>query len=210
MDKTYLHQILSLALRAVREAREALGEERWRELEAVLLGGERPWHEAVLLPLGLAQEMVLSDAGLRERLDRAHLLPGDLERISELNLQACDLAALLPWNLTKGAYVFDPDLFRSLVGAPLDRLPVDLLTRLPEYAPLLVFPEPWQGGVGACWPSWPGWCSPRCSGWWEPCWGSTSARASATETKRTQEPGGGFGHPFAFFERSKSWTKSAS
>jgi len=149
MDKTYLHQILSLALRAVREAREALGEERWRELEAVLLGGERPWHEAVLLPLGLAQEMVLSDAGLRERLDRAHLLPGDLERISELNLQACDLAALLPWNLTKGAYVFDPDLFRSLVGAPLDRLPVDLLTRLPEYAPLLVFPEPWQGGVGA-------------------------------------------------------------
>ncbi|ADH65432.1 conserved hypothetical protein (plasmid) [Allomeiothermus silvanus DSM 9946] len=149
MDKTRLHQILSLAQRAVREAREQIGEQAWQGLETALLSGERPWHEAVLLPLGLAQEMVLRDPDLRARLDRLQVAPGDLERISDLNLQACDLAALLPWNLTKGAYVFDPDLFRSLVGAPLERLPVDLLTRLPEYAPLLVFPEPWQGGVGA-------------------------------------------------------------
>lgn len=149
MDKTRLHQILSLAQRAVREAREQIGEQAWQGLETALLSGERPWHPAVLVPVGLAQELVLRDPDLRARLDRLQVAPGDLERISDLNLQACDLAAMLPWNLTKGAYLFDPDLFGSLVEAPLERLPVELLTRLPEYAPLLIFPRPWRGAVGA-------------------------------------------------------------
>lgn len=45
------------------------------------------------------------------------------------------------WRLTKGAYLFDQDLFRELVSTPLDRVPVELLLRLPEPAPLLLFPE---------------------------------------------------------------------
>lgn len=149
VDRSRIHETLSLAMRAVRKAREALGEEVWQRLETALLSQPRPWHEAVLVPIGLAQELVLRDAGLRERLDQLRPAPGDIERIAALNLQACDVAALLPWNLTKGAYLFDPDLFDSLVEAPLERLPVELLTRLPEYSPLLLFPRPWHGAVGA-------------------------------------------------------------
>lgn len=149
VDRSRIHETLSLAMRAVRKAREALGEEVWQRLETALLSQPRPWHEAVLVPIGLAQELVLRDAGLRERLDQLRPAPGDIERIAALNLQACDVAALLPWNLTKGAYLFDPDLFDSLIEAPLERLPIELLTRLPEYAPLLIFPRPWRGAVGA-------------------------------------------------------------
>ncbi|MCL6569888.1 MAG: hypothetical protein K6T35_13710, partial [Meiothermus silvanus] len=149
VDRSRIHEILALAMQAVREARLGVGEAEWQGLETALLSQPRPWHPAVLVPIGLAQELVLRDAGLRERLDQLRPAPGDIERIAALNLQACDVAALLPWNLTKGAYLFDPDLFDSLVEAPLDRLPVELLTRLPEYSPLLLFPRPWHGAVGA-------------------------------------------------------------
>ena len=142
-------QVLPLALRAVRETREAFGRENWQGLGTLLLQKERDWHQAVLLPIGLAQHLVLQDARLRARINQQQLAPGDFERLLQLNLMACDLAAMLPWDLTKGAYLFDPDLFEALITAPLERLPAALLTRLPEYAPLLVFPRPWQGAVAA-------------------------------------------------------------
>jgi len=56
VDRTRIHEILALALRAVRAARQTLGEEVWQGLETALLRDGRPWHEAVLIPLGLAQE----------------------------------------------------------------------------------------------------------------------------------------------------------
>jgi hypothetical protein len=46
-----------LALQAVRAARQTLGEEVWQGLETALLRDGRPWHEAVLIPLGLAQKV---------------------------------------------------------------------------------------------------------------------------------------------------------
>jgi hypothetical protein len=142
-------QVLPLALRAVRETREAFGRENWQGLGTLLLQKERDWHQAVLLPIGLAQHLVLQDARLRARINQQQLASGDFERLLQLNLMACDLAAMLPWDLTKGAYLFDADLFEALITAPLERLPAALLTRLPEYAPLLVFPQPWQGAVAA-------------------------------------------------------------
>lgn len=46
------------------------------------------------------------------------------------------------WRLTKGAYLFDRDLFRELIETPLHRVPREALERLPEPAPLILFPEP--------------------------------------------------------------------
>ena len=51
------------------------------------------------------------------------------------------LHALGLWRLAKGAYLVDPDLAREVAKTPVGRLPVDLLFRLPEPAPLLLLPE---------------------------------------------------------------------
>ena len=116
-----------------------MGEELWFALEATLLDRKAPkdWNPVVFFPIGLAQYALL---------DHRKDLFKDL---LEVSLIASHLSTLLPWNLTKGVYLFDPDLFEELVEAPLDRIPTDLLTRLPEAAPLLVFPRPWRGLVAA-------------------------------------------------------------
>ena len=120
-----------------------MGEELWFALEATLLDRKAPknWNPAVFFPIGLAQYALL---------DHRKDLFADLLDVS---LVGSYLSTLLPWNLTKGVYLFDPDLFEELVEAPLDRIPTDLLTRLPEAAPLLVFPRPWRGLVAA-WAAW--------------------------------------------------------
>jgi hypothetical protein len=45
------------------------------------------------------------------------------------------------WRLSKGAYFFDPDLAREVAKTPVGRLPVELVFRLPEPAPLVLLPE---------------------------------------------------------------------
>jgi hypothetical protein len=45
------------------------------------------------------------------------------------------------WRLSKGAYLFDPDLAREVAATPVGRLPIELLFRLPEPAPLVLLPE---------------------------------------------------------------------
>ena len=49
--------------------------------------------------------------------------------------------ALGLWRLTKGAYLLDPDLAREVAATPVGRLPVALLFRLPEPAPLVLLPQ---------------------------------------------------------------------
>jgi hypothetical protein len=51
------------------------------------------------------------------------------------------LHALGLWRLSKGAYLFDPDLAREVAATPVGRLPVELLFHLPEPAPLVLLPE---------------------------------------------------------------------
>lgn len=142
-------QAVEMALTALHKTRLICGEERWKKLQTLLLDRERDWHPGVLVPLGLAQEFVLPEGDLRERINRGQVRNSDLNQISAANLMAADVASLLPWELTKGVYLFDPDLFDSLVDAPLERLPIELLTRLPEYSPLILFPRLWMGAVGA-------------------------------------------------------------
>lgn len=57
------------------------------------------------------------------------------------------VSALGTWRLTKGAYFFDKSIWPHIQATPLARLPHGLLQRLPETAPLLVFPTPliWEG-----------------------------------------------------------------
>ncbi len=56
-------------------------------------------------------------------------------------------AALATWRLTKGAYLFDASIWEQIRETPLTKLPQALLQRLPEPAPLLLFPTPldWLG-----------------------------------------------------------------
>lgn len=138
IDK-HLDQIVRRALGAVSSTKRKVGEELWFALEATLLDKKAPkdWNPAVFFPIGLAQYALL---------DHRKDLFADLLDVS---LVASYLSTLLPWNLTKGVYLFDPDLFEELVEAPLDRIPTDLLMRLPEAAPLIVFPRPWRGLVAA-------------------------------------------------------------
>lgn len=131
MFERALRQALAL-LQATRREFGQGGRPLWRQLQLLALDGRgRDWDEAVLIPVGLAQGF-LQEHGLPEESPWA-------DRV----------AALGAWDLTKGAYLFDGDLFEELIQAPLDRLPTELLRRLPEYAPLLLFPRPWEGAVGA-------------------------------------------------------------
>jgi hypothetical protein len=52
-----------------------------------------------------------------------------LERTADAAL----LGALMAWRPTQGVYRFDPDLFDPVVRTPLDRVPFEVLYRLPEW-----------------------------------------------------------------------------
>ncbi|EKA7659286.1 hypothetical protein OL397_004460 [Salmonella enterica] len=43
------------------------------------------------------------------------------------------LSGLAAWRATQGIYRFDPDLYAALITTPVDRLPAEVLTLLPEW-----------------------------------------------------------------------------
>lgn len=132
-----MENAIQRALSAVSQCKKRIGEPLWFALEETLLDRSvREWHPAVFCPIGLAQQALLD-----YRVPFSDLL--------ELHFTASQVAGLLPWNLTKGVYLFDESLFESLVGAPLERLPPGLIERLPEAAPLILLPKAWNGFVGA-------------------------------------------------------------
>lgn len=55
---------------------------------------------------------------------------------SDIHNMAADtarLAGLAAWRATQGVYQFDPDLYSALITTPVDRLPAEVLTLLPEW-----------------------------------------------------------------------------
>jgi len=55
---------------------------------------------------------------------------------SDIHNMATDtarLAGLAAWRATQGIYQFDPDLYSALITTPVDRLPAEVLTLLPEW-----------------------------------------------------------------------------
>ncbi len=99
-------------------------------LRAYYRQGWDGWPAPVGIPIGVAQDL-LTQHGYR------------LGPVAH-SLMASMLAVYTAWRLTKGAYLFDPLVWEELRDTPVHKLPVALLERLPEQAPLLLFPEPIQ------------------------------------------------------------------
>lgn len=51
------------------------------------------------------------------------------------------LAGLSAWRATQGIYQFDPDLYSALITTPVDRLPAEVLTLLPEWGIYVETPD---------------------------------------------------------------------
>jgi hypothetical protein len=122
------HPVLEAALATLRLLHEDLKERR------VLQEVGRLYHEG--FP-GAPKEVVplsaVYAAMAKERV--APAFAADFATLGSL------LHALGLWRLSKGAYLFDPDLAREVAKTPVGRLPVELLFRLPEPAPLVLLPE---------------------------------------------------------------------
>ncbi|MEN2983398.1 MAG: hypothetical protein ABDH20_13220, partial [Thermus sp.] len=124
-DSGQTHPALEMTLEAIRTGRQ---DPLLRE--AMRRAGELYWEERK------GRVPSAHEAYVRE-------WSGKIEPVAGLYAFALGL-----WRLTKGAYLFDPDLFQELVQTPLDRVPREVLERLPEPAPLLLFPEPLPPGEG--------------------------------------------------------------
>ena len=126
--RTPPHPVLEAALSALRLLHEDPKERR------VLQEVGRLYHEGFPgAPKGVVPLSAVYAAMAHEKV--APGLPVDLTTLGSL------LHALGLWRLSKGAYLFDPDLAREVGATPVGRLPVDLLFRLPEPAPLVLLPE---------------------------------------------------------------------
>lgn len=53
--------------------------------------------------------------------------------IHNMTADVARLSALAAWRATQGIYQFDPDLYAALITTPIDRLPAEVLTLLPEW-----------------------------------------------------------------------------
>ncbi|MCS6867132.1 hypothetical protein, partial [Thermus sp.] len=126
---SYPHPVLPEVLQTL-EMLERDPELLARASEILYRGG--PWPKAVGLPIGAAMAL------LRER--------GYQPPQGQFSLLASIVAALTAWRLTKGAYLLDPDLWRELRETRLERIPVEVLLRQPELAPLILLPEPLEIG----------------------------------------------------------------
>ncbi len=91
------------------------------------------WPTWCYLPIAAGMAVATDGApieqlGYRARLDGAQLGP--------------KLVALSAWRTTQGIWDYDPDLYRELWETPIEgRLPVELLYRLPEWAPYICLRE---------------------------------------------------------------------
>lgn len=61
--------------------------------------------------------------------------------IHNMTADVARLASLVAWRATQGIYQFDPDLYAALVTTPVDRLPAEVLTLLPEWGVYIETPD---------------------------------------------------------------------
>jgi hypothetical protein len=56
------------------------------------------------------------------------------------------VSALAAWRVTQSIYCFDPDLYPRLIATPVNKLPIDVLYRLPEWCVYIETPDlQWYG-----------------------------------------------------------------
>jgi len=126
--RTPPHPVLEATLSALRLLHEDPGE-RWTLQEIARL-----YHEG----FPGAPKGVVPLAAVYAAMAHKGVAPGFAADFATLgNL----LHVLGLWRLSKGAYLFDPDLAREVAATPVGRLPIELLFRLPEPAPLVLLPE---------------------------------------------------------------------
>lgn len=89
------------------------------------------WHEGLL-------EVCLAE--LQPEIKKAYAA----RDFKALNLYS-SLTTLIQWRLTRGLYEFDPELIEGFSESDLSNLPIELLRRMPEYAPYIVLRGTWQG-----------------------------------------------------------------
>jgi len=127
-EKTLPHPVLEAALSALRLLHEDPRKRR------VLQEVARLYHEGFPgAPKGVVPLSAVYAAMAEEGVTPA--LAADFTALGSL------VHALGLWQLSKGAYLFDPDLAKEVAGTRVGRLPVELLFRLPEPAPLVLLPE---------------------------------------------------------------------
>lgn len=103
------------------------------------------WPDWCFAPVSLALEFVEHSRG------RAMSGSRDTALVTQ---EAAVLTALAAWRMSKGIYVFDPDLQAALTSTSLDReLPVELLQRMPEWCVYVALPDlqPDQSIVHGAW-----------------------------------------------------------
>jgi len=126
--RTPPHPVLEAALAALRLLHEDPRKRRVLQEVARLYHEGFPGAPQGVVPVS-AVYAFMDYAGVRDAF------AADLVNLGSL------LHTLGLWRLSKGAYLFDPDLAREVAATPVGRLPVDLLFRLPEPAPLVLLPE---------------------------------------------------------------------
>jgi len=71
------------------------------------------------------------------------------DRFAELGYSHISvLGALAAWRVSQGIYVFDPDLFESVVDTPFEKLPSEVFYHLPEWCVYVEIPEAFQDRYG--------------------------------------------------------------
>lgn len=106
----------------------------WRQLERFRAGrgGLPRWPDWCWCPLA-ASHAIVSGGG---------------NNPISLNHEIGRLGALAAWRMTQGIYRFDSDVFEALWTTPIDKIPIKILHRLPEWcvyieAPLSIEPVDW-------------------------------------------------------------------
>jgi len=74
----------------------------------------------------------------KDKEEKYHRLFGDIASIG----------ALASWRVSQGIYVFDPDLFESVVDTPFEKLPSEVFYRLPEWCMYVLIPESFRKRFG--------------------------------------------------------------
>ncbi|MBI5549318.1 MAG: hypothetical protein HY901_35990 [Deltaproteobacteria bacterium] len=117
-------RLIEIATREVPECWESLDLMRERR------GKDLPeWPSWCYLPIAAGMAVATSGVAMEEMDFRARMAGAQF---------GSKLVALAAWRVTQGIWDYDPDLYRELWETPIEgRLPVDLLYRLPEWAPYI-------------------------------------------------------------------------
>lgn len=106
--------------------------EKVRRHPEMVVGGDGPWQPWCYLPVNIIN-------GILGHIFEGEYSMEDIE--TRMTYPARLLTAACAWRMTKGVYVFDPEVLTALIETRADEEPPDeMFLRLPEWCPYLVTP----------------------------------------------------------------------